>query len=132
MEFSLLLIAMIGTSIYAGIVLTLLFGFLRLTPCHQRQQPLVSVIVAARNEEANIAGCLQALNRQDYPDHLLEVIIVDDRSTDTTAEIVKGYTNKRDRIKLVQITDPAGCHSAKKRALALGIASASNDILLLL
>ncbi len=48
--------------------------------------PLISVCVPARNEENNIAACLEALRTQTYPN--FEVIVVDDRSTDSTARIV--------------------------------------------
>ena len=47
--------------------------------------PFVSVLVPARNEEANISRCLSSLQRQDYPNY--EIILLDDQSTDRTAEI---------------------------------------------
>ena len=45
--------------------------------------PKVSVIIAARNEEREIASALQSLLHQDYDN--LEVIVVNDRSTDATS-----------------------------------------------
>jgi chlorobactene glucosyltransferase len=48
--------------------------------------PLISVCIPARNEELNIRRCVEAVLDQDYP--RLEVIIVDDRSTDGTHEIL--------------------------------------------
>ena len=48
--------------------------------------PLVSVLVPARDEERNIAQCVIALVRQDYP--WLEILVYDDQSTDRTAAIV--------------------------------------------
>jgi glycosyltransferase involved in cell wall biosynthesis len=42
------------------------------------------VIVAARNEERHIETLLGSLVKQDYPDGLLEIIIVNDNSTDRT------------------------------------------------
>src|SRR5438034_9810121 len=47
----------------------------------------ISVIVAARNEAGNIANCLHSICRQNYPSHLLQVIVVDDNSTDDTFRI---------------------------------------------
>src|SRR5579862_3950698 len=50
------------------------------------QPPRVSLIIAARNEERNIETALQSLLVQDYPGY--EVIVVDDRSTDATPQIL--------------------------------------------
>ena len=49
--------------------------------------PFVSILVPARNEEENIAGCVTSLLQQDYPE--FEIIVIDDRSTDKTNEILK-------------------------------------------
>jgi len=48
----------------------------------------ISVVVITRNEEANIKDCLESVKWAD------EIIIVDDESTDKTAEIARGYTDK--------------------------------------
>lgn len=61
--------------------------------------PRVSVLVPARNEESNIRACLEALIRQDYPD--LEILVLDDNSSDHTAEIVQEYVAKDRRVKLL-------------------------------
>ncbi len=50
-------------------------------------QPLVSVLVPARNEEQNIKTCLESLLPQDYPS--FEIRVLDDESTDQTAAIVQ-------------------------------------------
>lgn len=49
--------------------------------------PRVSILVPARNEAQNIAACIGGLARQDYPNY--EVILLDDGSTDGTAEIAR-------------------------------------------
>jgi GT2 family glycosyltransferase len=51
--------------------------------------PRVSVVVCSFNGERTIAACCEALLRLDYPDY--EVLVVDDGSTDRTAEIVRGF-----------------------------------------
>ena len=58
--------------------------------------PLVSVLVPARNEEETIARCLRSLVAQDYPN--LEIIVLDDGSTDATAPIVEGMAGRRIRL----------------------------------
>jgi GT2 family glycosyltransferase len=54
----------------------------------QASVPLVSVIVAMRNEEAYIGKCLGSLAEQDYPADRLEVLVIDGRSTDRSRQIV--------------------------------------------
>ena len=48
--------------------------------------PLISVIIPARNEQRNIQRCIQALLNQTYPNY--EIIVVDDRSSDATPQIL--------------------------------------------
>ena len=50
--------------------------------------PTVTVIVAARNEQADLPRCIAALEALDYPKNLLEVLLVDDESTDNTKSII--------------------------------------------
>ena len=54
--------------------------------------PLVSVVVATKNEEKNIANCLQSIKEQSYPS--LEIIVVDNHSMDNTVEIARRFTDK--------------------------------------
>ena len=51
-----------------------------------RRLPRVSILVPARDEEANIEACVRSLVAQDYPDY--EVLVLDDNSQDRTAEIL--------------------------------------------
>ncbi len=55
----------------------------------QDSVPFVSVIIAARNEEGNIARRIENLFEQDYPEDRMEIIIVSDGSTDSTDSIVR-------------------------------------------
>ena len=59
----------------------------------------VSIIVAARNEEQCIGRLLEALLQQTYPKELFEIIIVDDFSTDATANVVRSFSTNQ--IKLI-------------------------------
>ncbi|MDD5431395.1 MAG: glycosyltransferase [Candidatus Omnitrophica bacterium] len=53
----------------------------------------VSVIVTTKNEEVNIKACLESIRRQDYPAEKIEVIVIDNNSTDRTKELSLEYTN---------------------------------------
>ncbi len=59
----------------------------------QRIQPMVSIIVAAHNEERAIEEKIENLLKLTYPQDRLEILIGDDGSTDRTAEIVERYAN---------------------------------------
>src|SRR5687767_10374493 len=53
--------------------------------------PFVSVLIAARNEAANILGCLQSIESLDYPIDKLEILIGNDDSEDQTRTIVERF-----------------------------------------
>lgn len=59
-----------------------------------RSFPLVSVVVTTKNEEHNIANCLQSIKNQTYPQDKIELIVVDNYSPDKTIELAKRYTDK--------------------------------------
>ncbi len=60
--------------------------------------PLVSILVPARNEAANIKACLESLSHQDYPN--IEILVLDDNSSDDTSDIVNRIVADDSRIRL--------------------------------
>ena len=69
--------------------------------------PLISICIPARNEESNIRNCVESALAQDYPN--LEVIVLDDRSTDATPEILRQLTAQTDMLKTINGSElPAG------------------------
>jgi chlorobactene glucosyltransferase len=62
--------------------------------------PLISILVPARNEEANICVCLESLRQQDYPN--FEILVLDDSSTDGTADIVARIASEDSRVRLLR------------------------------
>jgi cellulose synthase/poly-beta-1,6-N-acetylglucosamine synthase-like glycosyltransferase/peptidoglycan/xylan/chitin deacetylase (PgdA/CDA1 family) len=86
--------------------------------------PPVSVIVPAYNEEVGIAATIRSLLHTDHPAPV-EVIVVDDGSTDRTAEIAAAFTGDP-RVRLVR--KPNG---GKPSALNVGVAHATYDIVVL-
>ena len=65
-----------------------------------KSPPLISVLIPARNEKKNIKRILVSMAKQDYPN--LEILILDDNSTDSTSQIVQEFAQKDSRIKLIQ------------------------------
>lgn len=78
----------------------------------------VSIIIAARNEETNLKKCLDAILAQNYPKEKLEILVVDDHSTDATIEIISAYATKNAIIKCLQLPDNT---IGKKQAIASAI-----------
>ncbi len=89
----------------------------------------ISIIIAARNEELTIGKCLASIASQSYPAELLEIIVVDDHSTDKTIEVVKNI--------FLQMHIPGKCISTrekahgKKSALTEGIKHSSGELLVI-
>jgi biofilm PGA synthesis N-glycosyltransferase PgaC len=93
-----------------------------------RIYPRVSVIVPVYNGERTLGRVLRALLSQDYPRELMEIIIVDDGSTDDTPLIVEYYRRLDTRIRYLRHKVNRG----KAAALAEGIAAATGDVILIL
>ncbi len=92
--------------------------------------PTATVIVAARDEENNIQRCLNSLGKLEYPDGKLEVLLVDDLSTDRTGEIIDEFISGRENFRKIIPDDPKGKMVGKVNALATAIREAKGEIIL--
>lgn len=90
----------------------------------------VSVVVAVRNEEKNLPSLLTSLVNQTYPRDLYEIIIANDSSQDTSADIIREFQQKWPQIILVDVVNRHQVRSPKKNALAQAIAISSGDVIL--
>jgi cellulose synthase/poly-beta-1,6-N-acetylglucosamine synthase-like glycosyltransferase len=92
----------------------------------------ISVLVPARNEEANIAACIASLALQSYPRHLYEVIVIDDHSTDRTLEIVRELFYPELTLlclRLAETTQDQPVLAHKKWAIETGIQTATGELI---
>lgn len=89
--------------------------------------PTVSILVPARDEAAVIAATVDALMAQDYPGHRMELIVMDDGSTDGTRHILERKRETYPRLKVVEIPIRES-GQGKSRALNLGLAAARGEI----
>ncbi len=96
-------------------------------PFRTGDYPKLSVIVPARNEENRIADCLATLLTQDYP--ALEVIVVDDCSTDRTAQIVMEIAGRDGRVRLLSGKAPPPGWLGKPHAIWQGVAASAGEFL---
>lgn len=89
--------------------------------------PKVAVIVPARDEAANIRPCIESLCLQRYPADRLAMIVVDDDSTDGTADIVASLANHDTRITLLHTSPLPPGWKGKVHACCIGAAAAPAD-----
>jgi len=92
--------------------------------------PTATVIVAARNEENNIKRCLNSLDKLEYPEGKLEVLIVDDRSSDKTGVIIDEFISERENFRKIIPDEPKGKMVGKVNALATAIRETNGQIIL--
>jgi glycosyltransferase involved in cell wall biosynthesis len=83
---------------------------------------MLSVVVAAKDEQANIEKCVRTILDQDYPN--LELIVCNDRSTDATGEIVERIAAGDSRVKAINIAELPEGWAGKNHAMQKGIAAA--------
>ena len=90
--------------------------------------PRVSIVVAARDEARSIETAARAMLAQDYPD--LEVVVVDDRSSDGTGAILDRLANDHPRLRVIHVTELPPGWLGKNHALEVGAEQASGHWLL--
>ena len=119
--------------LYAGYMLYFLSGLIRLRKesiviCQDK--PIVSIVVAARNEEENLGNLLDDLSQQTYSQKKLQVIIADDRSTDNTRSIIEAYINNYTNFYGVKIDELSKTMTPKKHALTNAIKESNGEIII--
>ncbi len=93
-------------------------------------QTFFTVLIPARNEAENIQACLESIFQQNYPAHLLEVIVIDDHSTDATPDIVRSLSFSGLRLlSLSEHINENDTRSFKKKAISIGITEAKGMVM---
>lgn len=90
-----------------------------------KQQPSLTVLVAAKDEEDNIERCVRSMLDQDYPNY--EMIVCNDRSTDRTPQIVEGIASENSRLRLVTIERLPEGWAGKNHAMHTGISRTQGE-----
>lgn len=94
----------------------------------------VSIIVPARNEEDTIIHCIEDIVKQRFPKELMELIVVNDNSSDRTSFLVKQYISKHAipngvDIKIIDLEEDKNTNSFKKKAILEGIRQAKGALI---
>ncbi len=83
--------------------------------------PTVTVLVSSRNEERDLPDCISSLEKLNYPKEKLQVVLVNDRSTDKTEQFIEEASQRNDHFIGLNTTDyPHHNLEAKARGIALG------------
>jgi cellulose synthase/poly-beta-1,6-N-acetylglucosamine synthase-like glycosyltransferase len=91
----------------------------------------VTVIIAARNEAAYIQACIQSILDNQYPAHLLEILVVNDHSEDETVGLVEAMAAQSTVVRLLHLADfmdattPVKGYKKKAIESAVGLAKGS-------
>jgi cellulose synthase/poly-beta-1,6-N-acetylglucosamine synthase-like glycosyltransferase len=94
--------------------------------------PPVTVLICARNEEHNLDYCLSSLAKIDYPPELLEILIVDDRSSDSTPQMLTAWKNLLPHLKIITIYESDETQfQGKINALIHGIDAAVGEFIVI-
>ncbi|MFP5042236.1 glycosyltransferase [Parasediminibacterium sp. JCM 36343] len=120
--------------LYAAVMLMYRHWFIKLSPFEPKAIHIpntsFSIIIPARNEADNIGLLLQSIINQNYPANLWEVIVIDDFSTDATAQIVGEMGNTFPNIHLIELAKQpqvGKLNAYKKKAIETGIGIAKNN-----
>ena len=93
--------------------------------------PHCTVLVCARDEENNIEHCLASLDALNYPKDRLEVMIVDDKSTDRTPQILEEWKLRMTNLKVLRTGDEVAQLKGKVNALAQGMDAATGEFVMI-
>jgi cellulose synthase/poly-beta-1,6-N-acetylglucosamine synthase-like glycosyltransferase len=123
-------ILILSVALYLLINVLLHIGLSRKYP-RTKIIPKVTILVAARDEQETIAGCLESLSKLSYPTDQLEIYILDDNSSDQTRVIAQIYCQRSAHIRLIEITENRFGLQGKMNALAQGIEHSHGEIILI-
>ena len=129
-EIAIFVICFLAFFFYAFHILAFTYGLVKTKPeitGNLYNDTFVSVVVAARNEEQNILHLIESLAQQDYPIDKLEIIIIDDHSTDNTYAVVE---EKKAFIKNLKIIKLYSNQSGKRNAIRHAISQANGNLII--
>ena len=124
------ILTIVLTALYGLTIILFLTGLMFPQFGEVSEQPTVSVIIAARNEQENIGSILNDLIQQKYPQDRYEMIVANDHSTDDTAARVRKLADQHHNIRLLDKGDNPKNFSPKKFAIQTAVGMARGDIIL--
>ncbi|MFP7209999.1 glycosyltransferase [Bacillus safensis] len=93
-----------------------------------KELPTVSILIPAHNEEVVIRQTLKAMVQLSYPKHLLEIIVINDNSSDGTGDIVQSFSEQYDHVHMIE-TKPPFAGKGKSTALNEGLKASTGEVI---
>ncbi|TND03921.1 MAG: family 2 glycosyl transferase [Bacteroidetes bacterium] len=125
-------LALVTMTVYGLVMLRLVWMWLRAKKgTEEVSAPVfVTIIIPVRNESANMERCLESAMSQDYPEDLLEVIVVDDFSEDETCRVASETAARKKfrNFRLLRLSEN-GETSGKKAAISYGVEQARGSVI---
>jgi len=122
---------LISTSLYVFLILFLTIGSLfnpKTTESSEAPTTKVTVLVSGRNEERDFPDCIDSILKLDYPKELLQIVLVDDLSTDGTRQLIDNYAHNHSNVVALHTKDlPDNGLEAKGRGIAHGFDVATGE-----
>lgn len=116
--------------IYMAMLLYFLIGIFRISNETNQRLFSVTVLIPARNEEKDISRCIESLWNQTYPREWYRVIVIDDQSTDRTAEVVEQVIKDKPNFQLLQHPPHQLYPTFKKQALLYALKKVHSQIVM--
>lgn len=123
-------LALLCSAVYALAGIAAAYGIFRLPRprvLSDAELPFVSVLVSARNEARDLPACIETLAALDYPHDRLEILLVDDRSTDATGEVIARASARYPFIRGLRTAGFETHLEAKSRGIAFAARHARGD-----
>lgn len=117
--------------IYFILIFMVIIALIREKICFKDPELSATVIVCARNEEYNLPDLVRSLKALEYPEGMLEILLVDDASTDKTRELIEKAACEDSRIRAIHIHEKEEGLSGKKNAITQAVGLADGEIILL-
>ncbi len=91
------------------------------------EYPTISIIIPVRNEEKHIGKLLTDIQSQTYPNECIEVLVINDDSTDNTVDVIKSLNFNN--VKVLDLHIEQQINAYKKRAITLGVQYSTSELI---
>lgn len=115
---------------YVVLTIITVSGLRRKHSINTDHEPPVSVIIVAKDEENFLPNCLNSMKNLDYPQHKLEFILVNDRSSDQTGRIMADFVDSTPNSKMITVRENPKSVTGKSNGLHQGVMASQGEILL--